>query len=160
MKVQSLGHVVLKVRSLEQSVPFYRDVLGLKEVARYRDVMAFFSAGDNHHDIGLMEVGDAAAPNPHSVGLYHVALKVGNSRDELRAFKAHLEHHGIAILGMADHRVSQSLYITDPDGIEIEIYVDADPEIWRNDPAAVATVRPLTLWSATAALQTNCAIIW
>jgi len=41
--------------------------------------------------------------------------------------------------------VSQSLYIRDPDGIEIELYVDANPEIWKNDPAAVATIEPLII---------------
>ena len=145
MKVEALAHVVLKVRSLEKSVPFYRDVLGLKLVARYRGTMAFFSAGQNHHDIALLEVGDAPQPLPSGIGLYHVAFKIGNSLDELRAFKAHLENHGVAILGMSDHRVSQSLYIADPDGIEIEILVDADPKIWQENPAAVATVEPLKL---------------
>ncbi len=57
MKVEALSHIVLKVRSLETSIPFYRDVLGLKLVARYRGAMAFFSAGSNHHDIALLEVG-------------------------------------------------------------------------------------------------------
>ena len=146
MKVEAVAHVVLKVRSLEKSIPFYRDVLGLKLVARYRGAMAFFSAGHNHHDIALLEIGGGAVtPQSDSVGLYHVAFKVGNSLDELRAFKMHLERHGVAILGMSDHRVSQSLYITDPDGIEIEIMVDADPEIWRENPGAVATVNPLKL---------------
>jgi len=145
MRVHSLGHVVLRVRSLEKSVPFYRDVLGLKEVARYRGAMAFFSAGENHHDIGLLEIGESQGPDPHSVGLYHVALKVGNSIEELRACKADLERHGVTVLGMSDHRVSQSLYLEDPDGIEIELFVDADPSIWKNDPTAVATVRPLLL---------------
>jgi catechol 2,3-dioxygenase len=145
MKVEALAHVVLTVRSLEKSVPFYRDVLGLRLVARYRDAMAFFSAGRSHHDIALLEISDAPQPQPRSIGLYHVALKVGDSLDELRAFKAHLEAHGVAIRGMSDHRVSQSLYIADPDGIEIEIMVDADPQIWRDNPAAVATVEPLNL---------------
>ena len=118
--------MVLKVRSLERSIPFYRDVLGLKLVARHRGVMAFFSAGSNHHDVALLEVGDQPAPSPDGVGLYHVAFKVGDSLEALRAFKTHLESHGVRIDGMSDHRVSQSLYLADPDGIEIEILVDAE----------------------------------
>ena len=51
----------------------------------------------------------------------------------------------MAILGMSDHRVSQSLYIRDPDGIELELYVDADPALWCDDPAAVAYIGPLNL---------------
>ena len=48
MQIQALGHVVLKVRNLERSVAFYRDILGMKEVARLRNTMVFFSIGDNH----------------------------------------------------------------------------------------------------------------
>ncbi len=146
MQLKSLGHVVLRVRSLERSVPFYRDILGMKEVARYRNAMAFFSLGANHHDLGLQEVGEQApSPSSAGVGLYHVAFKVGDSLDELRECKEHLERHGVAILGASDHAVSQSLYLRDPDGIEIEVYVDADPAIWRDNPAAVATIKPLRL---------------
>lgn len=146
MRVQALGHVVLRVRSLERSVPFYRDALGFREVARYGDSMVFFSLGSNHHDLALMEAGpSAASPAPGSVGLYHVAFKVGNSLEELRAFKKHLESRGAPVLGASDHKVSQSLYLKDPDGIEIEVYVDADPSIWKKDPGAVAAIGPLRL---------------
>ena len=146
MPVQALGHVVLKVRSLEKSVPFYRDVLGMREVARYGGRMVFFSLGSNHHDLALAELGpQAPLPSPAGVGLYHVAFKVGDSVQELRDFKARLESHAVAIIGMSDHRVSQSLYIRDPDGIEIELYVDGDPALWRDNPQAVATVGPLEL---------------
>lgn len=146
MRLQTLGHVVLKVSDLARSIAFYRDVLGMKEVARHQDAMAFFSLGENHHDLGLMQLG-AHPPeaDPGSVGLYHVAFKVGDSLDELRACKAHLEAHHVGIFGMSDHGVSQSLYIQDPDGIEIELYVDADPALWRDDPGAVLTTRRLKL---------------
>lgn len=146
MAMNALGHVVLRVRDLKRSVPFYRDVLGLKEVARYGRGMVFFSLGEKHHDLALVEIGPSApSPDPRAVGLYHVAFKVGDSLEELRAFKEHLERHGVPILGMSDHKVSQSLYIADPDGIEIEVYVDADPAIWKENPEAVATVDPLVL---------------
>lgn len=155
MNVERVGHVVLKVRDLARSVPFYRDVLGLREVARLDDRPAlrvgarlvFFSAtGANHHDIGLLEVGaDAPTPPGHAVGLYHVALKIGDSLDELRAAKRHLEAHDVRILGVSDHRVSQSIYLADPDDNVIEVYVDADPRVWRQDPSAVASVAPLAL---------------
>jgi catechol 2,3-dioxygenase len=146
MQIKALGHVVLKVRDLGRSAAFYRDLLGMKEVARYRDKMVFFSLGQNHHDLALLQLGaEAEPPGPHSIGLYHVAFKVGDTLDELRECKAYLERHGIAIRGMSDHGVSQSLYIEDPDGIEIELYVDADPALWRDDPGAVLTTRPLKL---------------
>ena len=145
-RVLALGHVVLKVRSLDVSVPFYRDVLGLREVTRYGHSMVFFSCGENHHDLALLELGvGAPLQNPQGVGLYHVAFKVGDSLDRLRAFKSRLEAAGVEILGMSDHRVSQSLYFVDPDGITIEAYVDADPSVWRDDPSALAAILPLDL---------------
>jgi catechol 2,3-dioxygenase len=146
MQAKSLGHIVLKIRDLEPAVHFYRDVLGLKEVGRYQGRMVFFSFGQNHHDLALLEVGpNAPAPNPNAVGMYHFALKVGNSLAELREMKRWLEQNQVRIVGMSDHKVSQALYITDPDGNEIELYVDSDPEIWHKNPSAVATVQPLEL---------------
>lgn len=147
--VKALGHVVLKVRDLDRSAAFYRDVLGLREVARYgRDHMAFFTVEGSgaHHDLALMALGpDAPAGDARAVGLAHVAFKVGDRLDDLRAMRARLEHHGVPLLGMSDHRVSQSLYFSDPDGNVLECYVDGDPAVWREDPAAVATIRPLRL---------------
>ena len=62
MRIHGIGHVVLKVRDLSRSVPFYKDVLGLKEVARLTEPrMVFFIIDDNHHDIALLET-DASAP--------------------------------------------------------------------------------------------------
>jgi catechol 2,3-dioxygenase len=145
--IQRVGHVVLKVRSLERSVPFYRDVLGLREVARLGDHMVFFSAtGENHHDLAILAVGDEAPSTPRGgVGLYHVALKIGDSLDALRLAKAQLELDGVRIAGISDHQVSQSIYLSDPDGNGLELYVDANPSVWRGNPTAVATVRPLTI---------------
>jgi catechol 2,3-dioxygenase len=82
----------------------------------------------------------------HRLGLYHIGIKVGDSLDELRAAKRELEAAGVPIEGMSDHRVSQSLYPRDPDGNEVEVYVDADEAIWKKDPAAVLSpIKPLRL---------------
>ena len=147
ISVRGVGHVVLKVRDRERSARFYRDVIGLKEVARLGDRMVFFSAtGQNHHDLAVLEVGPNAAPaSPDGVGLYHVALKIGDSLDDLRRAKAHLEAYGIQRVRISNHRVSQSIYLNDPDGNGLELFVDADPAIWRENPAAVAHVEPLEL---------------
>ena len=147
--VQKVGHVVLKVRDLETSAAFYRDVIGLREVARghFAAKMVFFSAtGENHHDLALAEVGrEAPDAPPQAVGLYHVALKIGESLDTLRAAREHLHAHGVTRLRIVDHTVSQSIYLNDPDGHGIELYVDADPKLWKDDPTSVANAVPLTL---------------
>ena len=149
ISVAGVGHVVLKVSDLERAVAFYRDVLGLTEITR-RDfgdgAMAFMSNGQHHHDIALVDVGvDARRPQPSDIGLYHVALKIGDDLDALRAAKAHLEEHSVDVQFIADHEVSQSIYIADPDGNNIELYVDADPAVWRERPERVANVHRLVL---------------
>ena len=145
--VERLGHIVLNVRDLARSVAFYGGVLGLREVARFRDNMVFFSAtGENHHDLAVQEVGpEALLPDGNAVGLRHLALKIGNSLDRLRAAKAHLDTAGVKIIRVENHRVSQSIYLHDPDGNELELYVDDDPRIWRDDPTAVAAANPFEL---------------
>jgi catechol 2,3-dioxygenase len=147
--VERVGHVVLKVSDLQRSLTFYRDILGLSEVARgdFGDgAMVFLSTGRSHHDIGLVEVGNGARrPEGGDLGLYHVALRIGEDIDTLREARDHVEASGIPIQWIADHTVSQSIYIADPDGNNVELYVDADPAIWRDDPAAVANATELTL---------------
>ena len=144
--VKVLGHVVLRVRDLERSLRFYRDALGLREVARHEGRMAFLGAGEKHHDVALMQVGaEAPAPPPNGIGLYHLAFKVGDSLGELRAARDRLEAAGYPVLQAKEHTVSQSLYLEDPDGLAVELYVDADPRVWRENPAAVASGSPLSL---------------
>jgi catechol 2,3-dioxygenase len=148
MKAHYLGHVVFYVQDLERSLAFYRDLLGFREVGRIFDgKAAALTSGRTHHELLLIEVGVAPGPLPgRRRGLYHIGIKVGDSLDELRAAKKELERAGVAINGMSDHTVSQSLYLADPDGNEIELYVDANPDVWKKDPAAVLSpIKPLRL---------------
>jgi catechol 2,3-dioxygenase len=148
MEVKELGHIVLYVHDLEVSRAFYRDVLGWKEIAGSPGRMAMFSSGRTHHELLLIEVGPDAAPIPSGrrVGMYHFGLKVGTTDDELREALQTLVDAGANIVGTADHGVTHSLYITDPDGNEIELYIDVQPETWREDPRAVLSpVRALRL---------------
>ncbi|MBI4599832.1 VOC family protein [Candidatus Uhrbacteria bacterium] len=147
MQAQYIGHVVFYVRDLEKSLAFYRDALGFREVGRIFGGQAVaLTTGRTHHEMLLIEVGDAPGPlQGKRIGLYHVGIKIGDSLDELRRAKTELESKGIPIDGVSDHVVSQSVYLRDPDGNEIEVYVDADPEIWKKDPTAVLNVKPLVL---------------
>jgi catechol 2,3-dioxygenase len=148
MKAHYLGHVVFYVKDLHRSLTFYRDRLGFREVGQtFGWKAAALTSGRTHHELLLIEVGDAPGPQPGPrLGLYHIGIKIGDSLDELRAAKKELERAGIEIMGMSDHTVSQSLYLADPDGNEVELYVDADPAAWQDDPAAVLSpVKPLRL---------------
>jgi catechol 2,3-dioxygenase len=133
MLVQSLGHVVLKVRDLQRSETFYAGVLGMQIISRISDpvAMSFFTLG-NHHDFALVEVGDTApSPDPGGTGLAHVAFKVGNSLDEFHRVEAVLDAAGIAALYEADRAFTKSLHVEDPDGHEVELYIDTSDEWMR-----------------------------
>ncbi len=148
MQVNELGHVVLYVRDLTVSRRFYGEVLGWREVGRYGSAAAVYSSGRTHHELLLIQVDhDAAAiPRGPRVGMYHFGLKIGESDDELRAAIEQLRAAGVTIVGTTDHGVTHSVYILDPDGNEIELYIDVQPELWREQPVmTVMTTRPLRL---------------
>ncbi|MBI5672729.1 MAG: VOC family protein [Nitrospirae bacterium] len=148
MNAHYLGHVVFYVKDLERALVFYRDLLGFEEVGWiFNGTAAALTCGRTHHELLLIQVGDAPGPPPgRRRGLYHIGIKVGDSLDELRQAKHELEQARIPIDGMSDHTVSQSLYLKDPDGNEVELYVDADESVWKNNPAAVVSpIKPLYL---------------
>ena len=121
--IERLGHVVLRVRNVERSLPFYRDVLGL-QVRDQSARAAFFTCGEQHHDLAIFAVGeDAPSPEDRRVGLYHVAFKLPDFA-QLKAAYQHAKASGANIVGMNHHGGSKSVYVKDPDGNEIEIYCD------------------------------------
>jgi catechol 2,3-dioxygenase len=140
-----IGHVVLKVRDLDRSLAFYRDLLGFQVVSELSNVMIFLSAGHgNHHDLALLRVGQQApSPVPTAVGLYHVAIQLADW-EAVRAAHALLTERGL-LKGAVDHGVSRSLYTADPDGNEIELYRDAPRSEWEGRVDEVMTVKPLVL---------------
>ena len=142
----SLGHVVFYVRDLEESLAFYRDAVGLDVVGSLFDGRAaMLTGGRTHHELFLIQVGDAPGPlQGRRIGLYHVAWKIGEALDDLRRIRERLQTAGYSIRGLADHTVSQSLYLNDPDGNEVELYVD-DPDVdWRSSKAwTQAPIKPL-----------------
>ena len=144
LSVSKVGHVVLRVSDVDGALAFYSGVLGLREVARGdfgEGLMVFLSTGNSHHDIALVEVPDLA----RGESLHHFALKIGESLEDLAAAQRALAAQGVPVHMTLDHHVSQGLYVSDPDGNLIELYVDADPQVWHDDPAAVAHSDPLTL---------------
>jgi catechol-2,3-dioxygenase len=152
MTVRELGHLVLYVRDVSRSAAFYRDVLGWKQIlpetGAAPQAVAAFSSGRTHHELLLIEVGSDATPIPQGrrVGLYHFGLNVGETDDDLRHMLKTLQDAGTPVVGMSDHTVTHSVYIEDPDGNEIELYVDVPGVDWKSDPALIAApIRPLRL---------------
>lgn len=143
-----LGHVVFYVRDLARSLPFYTDIVGLDVQGRiFGDRAALLSGGRTHHELLLIQVGEAQGPlQGRRIGLYHVGWKIGDSLADLVRARERILALGYTIDGLSDHTVSQSLYLRDPDGNEVELFVD-DPAVdWRRDKRwMTAPVRPLDL---------------
>jgi len=139
------------VRDVRRSVEFYRDVLGFTPIEGMAELRgaAFLRAPDstNDHDLGLFEVGAAAADSGAgrgSVGLYHLAWEVDTLAD-LQALAGKLAAAG-ALGGASDHSTTKSLYGHDPDGLEFEIAWIVPRDLL--DDAALAgrtSIRPLDL---------------
>ena len=127
MPITRLNHAVLYVRDVERSVAFYTDVLGFRVLNVLPDGFrgaAFLQApgSTNDHDLGLFEIGAAAADSPAgrgAVGLYHLAWEV-DTLAELERLAGQLSQAG-ALVGASDHGTTKSLYAKDPDGIEFEV---------------------------------------
>ena len=128
MEVQALGHVVVKVRDRRRSEDFYSCLLGMRIISRISDPpMTFFSVGGQgpHHDFAVMELGaDAPSPDQDSTGLAHVAFKVGSSAEALRLAREALHASTTPVLYEAERTHTHSVHLLDPDGNEIELYVE------------------------------------
>ena len=135
MKIESLGHVVLKVSNLEKSKDFYHKLLGLPISAESKEWrMIFFTLG-SHHDFAIIEIGSEAEKNFQGVGVDHFAFRIRGDKDDLYDAKKELEAAGVEI-DPINHHVSFSLYFSDPDGNRLEVYVDA-AEDWRTNPSLI-----------------------
>ena len=148
--IRRLNHIVLYVRDAQASLHFYRDVLGFSVVESFGAQALFLraSGSDNHHDLGLFGIAAGSAtptargapgipgapatpramPGSPRVGLYHAAWEVAAIEDLAEARDA-LGQAG-ALTGSADHGNSLSLYGSDPDGIEFEVFWMVPREEW------------------------------
>ena len=130
IKAERIGHVVLKVRSLERSRKFYTEVLGMDVMMEIPAIPGVFLATNrrDHHEIALFEVGNAAEDlRAKQIGLAHIAFRLRNE-EELRAAFAELKEKQVPISFTVNHGVTKSVYFRDPDGHELEVYCDNSPE--------------------------------
>ncbi len=126
-----IGHVHLTVSDLDRAVAFYRDVLGFAVTATYGRDAVFLSAGGYHHHLGLNTWAGRGAPRPASgtTGLYHFAVLYPD-RAALAAAVRRVVEHGVPLEGVADHGVSEAVYLRDPDGNGVELYRDRPEAEW------------------------------
>ncbi len=143
-----IGHVHLKVADLKRALRFYSGVLGLAVMQEWGDSAAFLSAGGYHHHIAIntWESLGGPPPAPGTTGLYHTAI-VYPSRAALAVALRRVLAAGIPLQGAADHGVSESIYLSDPDGNGVELYCDKPVEKWPHaaDGRLAMYTRPLDL---------------
>jgi catechol 2,3-dioxygenase len=152
-----LGAVRLQVADLARSLEWYRRVLGLvpldhesldreplgnepldrspghrDPLARPGRVVRLGVPGTGTPLVELRErPGAVPVPRRGRLGLYHFAILLPD-RPALGRFLRHLSDIGERA-GMSDHFVSEALYLTDPDGLGIEVYADRPRDVWRHE---------------------------
>lgn len=132
-----LGPVRLQVADLARSLAFYEGVLGLRVLSRSGDTVALSASGGDALLVELVEQPRARpVPRRGLLGLFHVAFLLPK-RAALARFVRHLAEAGVPV-GMSDHLVSEAVYLTDPDGLGIEVYADRPRTAWRHDRGQIA----------------------
>jgi catechol 2,3-dioxygenase len=122
----AIGAVHLTVSDLERAIAFYTHGLGLKLHGREG---ATARLGVGAEDLLVLSGKTGAVRARGTTGLYHFAVLVPSRPDLARSLR-HLIDRRTPLTGMSDHLVSESLYLSDPDGNGIEIYRDRPREEW------------------------------
>lgn len=127
-----LGTVRLQVADLPRSLEWYRRVLGVEVLDQRNGVARLGASGGDRPLIELHErAGAQPVPRRGRLGLYHYAILLPD-RASLGRFVRHLAGLGERA-GMSDHLVSEAIYLTDPDGLGIEVYADRPRAQWRRE---------------------------
>ncbi|WHY87114.1 VOC family protein [Neobacillus novalis] len=136
-----VGQVNLKVQNFERSLAFYQEVIGFKALEQ-TDRSANLTADGKTVLLSIEQPNNVVPKKGRTTGLYHYALLLPK-RSDLAKIVRHFLEIGLQF-GSSDHLVSEALYLSDPDGNGIEIYIDRDPSewVWENGKVDMA-VDPL-----------------
>jgi len=147
-----LGVVHLQVADLARSLDWYRRVLGVRVIDQGAG-RALLGTVDGEPLIELRErPGAQAVPRRARLGLYHYALLLPD-RASLGRFVRHLSEIGERA-GMSDHLVSEAIYLSDPDGLGIEVYADRPRSVWRaHERQLVMATEPLDVQNLLGAIE-------
>jgi len=142
------GEVHLNVLDLNRAVQFYKEVIGFKVLEEATNKVVL--TADGKTPLLVIEQPENVTPKEaRRSGLYHFALLLPK-RADLGAIIKHFIQQNVRI-GASDHLVSEALYLSDPDGNGIEIYIDRDPSVWSWDKGQVAmSTDPLDIESIIA----------
>ncbi len=144
-----VGRVGLVVRDLARVARFYRDAIGLDVIEEGGGEATLGAAGTPL--LHLREDPAARADDPRAAGLFHTAFLLP-ARADLGRWLRHAAATRVPLEGASDHLVSEALYLADPEGNGIEIYVDRPREAWEwQDGQVVMDTRAIDLEALAAA---------
>lgn len=148
-----VGHVKIKVENLQRSLKYYQEVIGF-EILEQTDTSARLTTDGKTSILSLEQPANVRPKQGRTTGLYHFAILLPEKSD-LANIVAHFVKKGIKF-GSSDHLVSEALYLNDPDGNGIEIYIDREPSEWNWKGEEVAmTVDPLDFKNLVTHLTPN-----
>jgi catechol 2,3-dioxygenase len=130
-----VGMVNLRVRNLDLVTDYYRDVLGLTVMAR--SMMGALLGAGGVRLLNLQRRESAPREARNAAGLYHTAFLMPTRKD-LARWLVHAAANKVPLSGFADHLVSESVYLDDPEGNGIEVYADRAPDTWKWENGSVA----------------------
>ncbi|MGW8251860.1 MAG: VOC family protein, partial [Anaerolineales bacterium] len=135
-----LGRIHLKISDLDRSLEFYSDLLGFQVLERDAQQAALTPPGGTVPLINLLAIRNARPKPPRTTGLYHFAIRLPE-RPALGTLLKRLLEQRYPLQGAADHLVSEAVYLADPDGNGIELYIDRPREDWPriDDQIGMAT---------------------
>jgi len=134
-----VGHVHLRTADIDRVRDFYVGIMGFDVIFEARDVpgwgttgdILFLSAGGYHHHLGFNTWKSAGGPpQPDGVtGLHHVALNF-SAKARLAETVRRLVDAGVPLLRLTDHGTHLAVYLSDPDGNDLELAWDRPFDEW------------------------------
>jgi len=131
-----IDHLTLLVKDIDQSLTFYQQTLGL-ELLKIENEKHHLGVGDKI--LFTLMTNDHVVSKAKTTGLYHFALLMPQ-RSDLGSLLHHFHVNKTVVQGGADHGVSEAIYLADPDGNGIEIYVDKKDASWPINQNGLAMV--------------------
>lgn len=123
-----IGKVVLKVNDLKKQVQYYTNSIGLDVLHSTNEVVQL---GVKKDGVVLLELRKVSSPlsKRRKAGLYHVAFLLPTRKDLGNILYALLKKQ-VPLVGASDHGYSEAIYLQDPEGNGIEIYIDKPMNVW------------------------------